>query len=159
MNRFMQTTTDPGTKGSLMIEKGAGVMAIAAFFGLCAFGIGRAAYGKGSKNGKIRTVEQKKDAEKKTIRTMIRIYCKGKHQTEGNVLCQDCEELISYAEKRIELCPNTGTGTFCGNCKKPCYAGDMRKKMREVMKYSGMKMLFLHPGMVVEHAVDAFTKN
>lgn len=104
-----------------------------------------------------KTVDQKKNAEKKTIQTMIQIYCNGKHKSR--TLCKECQELASYAEKRIDKCPNTGTGTFCGNCKNKCYKGEMQVRMRAVMKYSGMRMLFRHPGMVLEHAVDAFTKN
>ena len=42
-------------------------------------------------------------SEKKTIETMIRMYCKKFHEPENN-FCQQCLELLKYAENRLKYC-------------------------------------------------------
>ena len=41
--------------------------------------------------------------ERKTIKTMINMYCKKKHSNEKN-LCEECSRLFEYAEKRLKYC-------------------------------------------------------
>lgn len=47
------------------------------------------------------------------------------------------------------------TKTFCSNCKIHCYKADMREKIRQVMKFSGPRMLFYHPVMAVRHVIES----
>ena len=43
--------------------------------------------------------------------------------------------------------------TFCSNCRVHCYKPEMREKIREVMRFSGPRMLLCHPILAVWHVV------
>ncbi len=47
------------------------------------------------------------------------------------------------------------TKTFCSNCKVHCYKPEMREKIRIVMRYSGPRMLFVHPVMCLKHLIES----
>lgn len=99
-------------------------------------------------------VEIKRQQEKKIVALMIRIYCKKKHGTKKE-LCADCQALCDYAMLRSDKCPFMETKTFCSNCKVHCYKADMREKVREVMRFSGPRMIFHHPVMAVLHVIES----
>lgn len=83
---------------------------------------------------------------------MIRIYCRWK---EGNrALCPDCEALTAYAAERLSRCPFGEHKTSCRKCTVHCYRSDMRERIREVMRYSGPRMLLFSPVAAVRHIVD-----
>ena len=42
------------------------------------------------------------EREKRTIELMIKIYCKKKHKNKE--LCDECQELLEYAHKRLSFC-------------------------------------------------------
>ena len=44
--------------------------------------------------------------------------------------------------------------TFCSVCKTHCYKPEMRQRIREVMRWSGPRMLFHHPVLAVRHLVE-----
>ncbi len=96
----------------------------------------------------------KKEKEKKTISLMIKLYCKGKHRQKE--LCKDCLALENYAHKRIDLCPFMENKSFCSNCKIHCYEEKMRIKIKEVMRYSGPRMLLYDPLMALDHLISSF---
>ena len=78
-------------------------------------------------------INKKREKEKKTLRVMIGVYCRGKHKHKG------------------ELCPFMETKTFCSACKVHCYSKEMQEKIKEVMKYAGPRMLFYHPLQALDH--------
>ena len=47
------------------------------------------------------------------------------------------------------------TKTFCSNCKVHCYRPEMRQKIREVMRFAGPRMLFVHPVAAVRHLIES----
>lgn len=97
-----------------------------------------------------------------------RIYCEGKHADREKrplesagadlgvygkpvVVCDECAELLAYAEKRRALCPQDKPGApkpFCSHCETHCYKPEMRELMRDVMRYAGPR------SMLHGHAVD-----
>ncbi|MCI7181717.1 MAG: nitrous oxide-stimulated promoter family protein [Lachnospiraceae bacterium] len=95
---------------------------------------------------------QKREREKEVVSLMIKIYCNKKHHTKGTI-CEDCRQLDEYAKLRSEKCPFMETKTFCSNCKVHCYKPEMRKKIREVMRFSGPRMIFHHPVMALQHVL------
>lgn len=97
-------------------------------------------------------VQTKRQREKETVSLMIAIYCRKKHG--GNELCADCAALDAYARQRSDKCPFMETKTFCSNCKVHCYKKDMREKIREVMRFSGPRMIFHHPIMAIRHVIE-----
>lgn len=99
-------------------------------------------------------VESKREQEKRTVALMIRLYCKKKHGMASG-LCSNCQGLHDYAMLRSDKCPFMETKTFCSNCKVHCYKKDMREKIREVMRFSGPRMIFHHPVMAIRHVIES----
>jgi len=95
--------------------------------------------------------------EKKTIKAMVSIYCKAKHNTR-NAPCPECNQFFEYAKTRLENCPFQENKTTCGKCRIHCYKPDMRDKVKAIMRYSGPRMLLHHPGLAMHHAIDGFKK-
>lgn len=90
----------------------------------------------------------------KTVKLMIDLYCRGKHKTEKGKLCEDCEELWRYVRYRRSKCPFGEEKPFCSNCRIHCYKPDMREKIREVMRYSGPRMIFYDPRAAWAHLTE-----
>jgi len=97
------------------------------------------------------------DREKKTIQTMIRMHCHDMHDTE-DAFCNDCQDLLEYAGKRLDKCTYQQQKPTCDKCPVHCYAPDMREKIRSVMRYSGPRMVYLHPVQAIRHLVDGRKK-
>lgn len=95
----------------------------------------------------------KKKRDIKTIEVMIKIYCHGKHRT-GVKFCPKCKELLRYAIKRINRCQLKERKTICAQCLVHCYTPFMREKIRDVMCYSGPRMMYKHPILTLFHLFD-----
>ena len=100
------------------------------------------------------STQSKREREKQSVSEMIRLYCRKRHGTRTG-LCPECAELDAYARTRSDRCPFMETKTFCSNCKVHCYKPEMREKIREVMRFSGPRMLFHHPVMAVRHVIES----
>jgi uncharacterized paraquat-inducible protein A len=83
--------------------------------------------------------------ETETIKKMIMIYCHDVHGTEKGELCSECSGLLDYAKQRIDKCFYGDQKPVCSKCKVHCYKPEMRNKIKEVMRYSGPRMLFKSP--------------
>ena len=97
------------------------------------------------------SVEKKRMDELKTVKCMIEIYCRGNHNTKKGELCQECQDIMTYAESRVQRCPHMEDKTLCAMCKTHCYAPTYREKIRQVMRYSGPRMLWRNPIMTIRH--------
>ncbi len=97
--------------------------------------------------------ERRVAREWKTIQAMIRIYCRRLHGKRG-ALCEECEELRVYAERRLEKCPFSDEKPTCVKCPVHCYEAGMRERVRQVMRYSGPRMLLRHPILAIRHLRD-----
>ena len=87
-----------------------------------------------------------------TVTTMIKIYCDGKHGTiHREELCEECLELVSYADYKLKHCKFGDKKPVCGKCTVHCYKPEMREKIRAVMRYSGPKMVYMHPIMLIKY--------
>lgn len=95
----------------------------------------------------------KREREKALVSEMIALFCRKHHHTKSG-LCPDCTALNAYAQKRSERCPLMETKTFCSNCKVHCYRPEMRAKIREVMRFSGPRMIFVHPVTAIRHIIE-----
>lgn len=96
-------------------------------------------------------LQQKVKKEQETVELMIRLYCKGNHRTSKGQLCEKCKELLEYSQSRSANCPFMENKTFCNNCKVHCYKPEMREQIKQVMRYSGPRMIFHHPVMAIQH--------
>ncbi|HIU69994.1 MAG TPA: nitrous oxide-stimulated promoter family protein [Candidatus Enterosoma merdigallinarum] len=101
------------------------------------------------------TTEKKREREKKVVEEMIRIYCRRKHGTKKKDLCPDCAKLRDYAFHRSDVCPFMKEKTFCSNCRIHCYSPEMKAKIREVMRFSGPRMLLHRPLMAIHHVISS----
>ena len=99
-------------------------------------------------------IKQKRHREKKVVSLMIKLYCNKKHHANKG-LCEDCAILDAYAKLRSDKCPFMETKTFCSNCKVHCYKPEMREKIREVMRFSGPRMMLYHPVLAVRHVIES----
>lgn len=97
----------------------------------------------------MKSTDYKREQEKRVVAQMIRIFCKKKHHQAD--LCPDCQKVLSYAMDRSDHCPFMESKAFCSNCKVHCYRPEMREKIRDVMRFSGPRMLFYHPVLAVSH--------
>ena len=97
--------------------------------------------------------QTKREREKQLVSQMIALYCKKHHG--GKRLCPQCAALDRYARQRSDRCPFMETKTFCSNCKVHCYRPDMRARIKEVMRFSGPRMIFYHPGMAARHMIES----
>lgn len=77
------------------------------------------------------------DKDIKILGKFILIYCEGNHGT-GKKLCADCQDLLNYTRKRRKLCP-LDPKPECKHCPIHCYKPEYRKKVKQVMQYSGRR--------------------
>ncbi|HLE80674.1 MAG TPA: nitrous oxide-stimulated promoter family protein [Dehalococcoidia bacterium] len=95
--------------------------------------------------------------EYKTLQAMIRLYCRRWHGSVGE-LCAECSDLRDYARERLRKCPFQEGKTTCAKCPVHCYRGDMRQRIRVVMRYAGPRILYRHPVLALLHFIDARRK-
>lgn len=98
------------------------------------------------------------EREKKVIGQMIAVYCRRKHATPKGSLCTECSSLLDYARTRLDRCPKGNRKTSCRKCEIHCYAPEKRAKIREVMRFVGPRMIFIHPYTAVCHLLDEFVR-
>ena len=99
-------------------------------------------------------VAAKREREKRMVSQMIELHCRKRHGSRPGELCPACAELADYARQRSDRCPFMEAKTFCSNCQVHCYRPEMREKIREVMRFSGPRMIFRHPVAAVRHVVE-----
>ena len=93
----------------------------------------------------------------RTLTRFISVYCEGKHHGQSLVvfrgmdlrkivskpveLCPECTKLLQHALVKRTHCPRDPKPQ-CKHCPTHCYAKHYRQQIRQVMRYSGMKLLF-----------------
>lgn len=97
------------------------------------------------------------DKERKTIKTMISMYCKNAHEPKSE-FCEDCLELFDYASNRLDYCRFGENKPTCEKCPIHCYKPEMREKTRKVMRYAGPRMIYTHPIMGFRHLFKKMKK-
>lgn len=86
--------------------------------------------------------------DNRVLEEFIRVYCRENHRPakadkaerslhSDTGFCPECAELLDYAVQRNEKCP-LDPKPRCKNCPVHCYKPEMREKIRQVMKFSGM---------------------
>ena len=94
------------------------------------------------------------EREKKTITLMIDIYCQKKHGNKKGELCDECKEWLEYAHKRLSFCKFGENKSTCSRCPIHCYKKDMKEKVKEVMKFSGPRLIIYNPLELIRHALN-----
>jgi len=91
--------------------------------------------------------------ERITVEKMIQIYCRKNHNSKKE-LCYECRELLDYSNARLTYCPFKEDKPVCTNCTVHCYKPEMKERVRDVMRFSGPKMIFRHPYLAVMHLIN-----
>lgn len=97
--------------------------------------------------------------EVRTVSQMIALYCAANHSDKDRsataackeAVCVECAALDAYATERTRRCRKMDVKTSCDECENHCYKPQMREKIRQVMRYSGPRMLAKHPVAAVLH--------
>jgi hypothetical protein len=110
----------------------------------------------GTPNLKITDPELERDL--RTLVRFIEVYCKRRHKDEPKVgvklkthdveairgrpvaLCHACTKLLTHAFVKRSHCP-FDPKPACKHCPEHCYHPDYRARIREVMKYSGIRLV------------------
>ncbi|MBV5319014.1 MAG: nitrous oxide-stimulated promoter family protein, partial [Desulfobulbaceae bacterium] len=87
----------------------------------------------------------------------IQRFCRDRHGTQ-EMLCKDCQALLTYAHQRLHYCPLQEQKTTCGKCPVHCYALGMRQKIQKIMRYAGPRMLLSHPILTIAHLLDGLRR-
>lgn len=93
-----------------------------------------------------------------TVSKMIVLYCKTHHKAQNDQLCDACQGLKAYAHQRIERCPFGEGKPTCAKCPIHCYQPDRREQIRQVMRFSGPRMLLHHPILAIRHLLNSLRK-
>ena len=94
-------------------------------------------------------ISRKLSHERRIVADMIALYCRKNHGVKQ--LCDECQALAEYADSRTLSCPHMAQKTFCSQCTTHCYRKDMRERIRQVMRYSGPRIIFYHPIAALRH--------
>jgi hypothetical protein len=102
------------------------------------------------------TSRQLKDV--RILARFIQVYCQAHHGLQGGdrieltaelqpawgkkrlAICPECAELLEHGMKKRRLCP-LDPKPACKNCHIHCYGPAYRQKIRDIMAFSGKKLL------------------
>lgn len=94
------------------------------------------------------------DSEMQVIKLMVHDYCRIRHgRSRREPLCPECSSLLDYAVKRLESCPRFTQRTTCRRCTVHCYSPSRRQQIRDLMRFMGPRMLYLHPVIAIRHLI------
>ncbi len=85
----------------------------------------------------VNTVRRDIAKDLKTVTKFVEVYCREHHTPNGGGPCEQCRDLLAYAKQRLTRCPYDPKPR-CKDCRTHCYRPDYRKRMQEVMRFSGM---------------------
>jgi hypothetical protein len=97
------------------------------------------------------TKQQKKDI--RLIGKFVEVYCNCKHcdaemssfvlpaGLDSRMVCQECASFLEYAITKRLNCPLEAEKPSCKHCRIHCYTPQQREKVREIMSYSGRKLM------------------
>ena len=81
------------------------------------------------------------------------MYCNQNHNKAGSI-CSKCNELIEFANERINRCIFGNDKPVWSECQIHCYRQDMREKIKTVMCFAGLRMIYRHPIIGIRHLID-----
>ena len=94
---------------------------------------------------------QKKDI--RLIGKFVEVYCGGKHGALERSpfplpedlgvrrICPECAAFMEYAVSKRIKCPLEAEKPSCKHCRIHCYGRQQRDKVREIMAYSGRRLM------------------
>lgn len=92
------------------------------------------------------------EREKKVVSWMIELYCRKHHNSK--TFCDECRKVSEYAQKRLSLCKFGNDKPVCKKCTIHCYSPEMRERIRDVMRFSGPRLIWHHPISAIQHLLQ-----
>ncbi len=90
--------------------------------------------------------------EKHTVEKMVSLYCR---RSEGNKeLCSTCKDLLDYAYNRLDDCIYGNSKPPCNRCSTYCYKPAMRDRIKQVMRFSGPRLMLYAPVATLKHMLQ-----
>jgi hypothetical protein len=101
----------------------------------------------------METVTKQQKMDIMLIGKFVEVYCAGKHGSAEKTafqlpaalgerrLCSECSVLMQYAVTRRLKCPLEAEKPACKHCRVHCYNTADLEKIREIMAYSGKKLI------------------
>lgn len=100
-------------------------------------------------NKKVSDTNKRIAEEKAVVEKMIRLYCKKREK--NTALCPRCRELLDYAHSRLDRCRYGADKPTCKKCPIHCYRPEMKENIKQVMRWSGPRMIVHHPFAAIKH--------
>ena len=98
------------------------------------------------------------EREKKTVQKMIELYCR--HRLKQDSIPEEYKQLAEFASNRLDHCKYGENKTACKDCPTHCYAPKQREAIREVMRWTGPRMIFYSPIDAILHIFyNVFKRN
>jgi len=94
------------------------------------------------------------DIEKITVTKMIDLYCL--HNHENIETCDECRALKSYSSNKLDKCIYRNNKPACRKCPVHCYAPNQRDKIKEIMRFSGPRLILTNPILSLIHVLKMF---
>ena len=108
----------------------------------------------GRRESRFEKVEKKRQREQYVVEEMIWLYCRKNHSGSKAQLCPVCQKLADYAKLRSQKCPFMENRRPSAQIVKYTVTSRrMREKIRQVMRFSGPRMLLYHPVLAVWHLI------
>ncbi len=89
------------------------------------------------------------EREKQTVRKMIELYCR--HRLKTDTIPEQYQHLADFACRRLDHCRYGENKTACKDCPTHCYAPAEREIIREVMRWTGPRMVIYSPIAAIRH--------
>ena len=94
------------------------------------------------------------EKDKKTLYFLIDLYCQKNHSSTLNE-CNECNEVYKYAAKKLDACKFGENKPNCKKCTIHCYNKTTRSRIREIMRFSGPRIIFHRPYQYIRYALRA----
>ena len=108
-------------------------------------------------NNSAQPLTRKELKDLKVLLQFTAVYCRVKHDDEKSVVttdehelqglpfqiypvCKECRDFLLYAFERRLRCP-LEEKPLCKHCPVHCYKPEYRKKVREIMRFSGQYLI------------------
>jgi hypothetical protein len=103
------------------------------------------------------SLSENRRSELRTLVHFVSIYCRERHggvkapystrslditeiERKKITLCPECARLLTYGIAMRLKCPHDPK-PMCKKCDDPCYRGEYKTRIRDVMKFSGMYLV------------------
>lgn len=89
------------------------------------------------------------EREKHIVKKMIELYCR--HRLKQDTISEEYQRLADYACRRLDHCKHNDRKPTCKKCPIHCYAPKEREAIRQIMRWTGPRMIWYAPKTALLH--------